>query len=209
MARRSAWKENPGRGPGGAIPPHSTVSLVVDLTLAAWALLELGVRVRESVQGKGGRHRDRGTRILVALALGVSIGTAVAAPLAQSLPTLAPLLATGLVVMWLGLALRVWSIAALGGDFRTTVEVEPGQAVVSTGPYRWVRHPSYTGLLLIAAGLGVARSEWVSLAACVLLLLPALVRRIHVEEAELDHVLGDAYRNYQSNTTARLIPRLW
>src|SRR3954447_4856857 len=59
----------PGRGSGGGIPPHRTVSLVVDLTLAAWALLELGVRVRESVQGKGGRHRDRGTRILVAVAL--------------------------------------------------------------------------------------------------------------------------------------------
>jgi protein-S-isoprenylcysteine O-methyltransferase Ste14 len=178
---------------------------VVDLTLAAWALLELGVRVRESIQGKGARHRDRGTRILVALTLGAAIGTAIAAPSAPSLP----LLATGLVVMWLGLALRVWSITALGGDFRTTVEVEPGQAVVSTGPYRWVRHPSYTGLLLITAGLGVARGAWVSLAACVLLLLPALLRRIHVEEAELDHVLGDAYRNYQSNTTARLIPHLW
>lgn len=195
-----------GAGPAGGIPPESTVSLVVDLTLAAWALLELGVRVRESVRGKGGRHRDRGTRTLVALTLGVTIGTAIAAPLAQSL---APLPATGLVLMWLGLALRAWSIAALGGDFRTTVEVEPGQAVVSTGPYRWVRHPSYNGLLLIAAGLGVARSAWVSLAACVVLLLPALVRRIHVEEAELDEVLGDAYRNYQSNTTARLIPRLW
>ncbi len=181
---------------------------MVDLTLAAWALLELVVRVRESIQGKGGRHRDRGTRILVALTLGVAIGTAVAAPL-DALPKSAPLMATGLVVMWLGLALRVWSIAALGGDFRTTVEVEPGQAVVSTGPYRWVRHPSYTGLLLIAAGLGVARGAWVSLAACVVLLLPALIRRIHVEEAELDHVVGDAYRSYRSNTTARLIPRLW
>jgi protein-S-isoprenylcysteine O-methyltransferase Ste14 len=42
-----------------------------------------------------------------------------------------------------------------------------------------------------------------------LLLLPALIRRIHVEEAELDDVLGDAYRRYRSETTARLIPRLW
>ena len=177
--------------------------LVLDLTLAAWALLELGVRVREGIQGKGRRRRDRGTRILIALTLGAAIATAVAAPSAPSL------LAVGVVVMWLGLALRVWAIAALGGDFRTTVEVEPGQAVVSTGPYRWVRHPSYTGLLLIAAGLGFARGAWVSLAICVLLLLPALVRRMHVEEAELDHVLGDAYRSYQSSTTARLIPRLW
>jgi protein-S-isoprenylcysteine O-methyltransferase Ste14 len=189
---------------GSDVEAH-TVSLVVDLTLAAWALVELGVRVRESVHGKGRRHRDRGTRILVVLALVVVVGTAFAAPSAQSVP----LLATGLCVMWLGLALRVWSIAALGGDFRTTVEVEPGQAVVSAGPYTWVRHPSYTGLLLIAAGLGVADGAWASVAACAVLLVPALVRRIHVEEAELDHVLGDAYRNYRSRTTARLIPRVW
>lgn len=129
--------------------------LVVALTLGAWALLELGVRVCERVQGKGGRQRDRGTRILVALTLGVTIATAAAAPL--TLPASAPLPAAGLVMMWLGLALRVWAIAALGGHFRTTVEVEAGQTVVSTGPYGWVRHPSYTGLLLIAAGFGVAR----------------------------------------------------
>jgi protein-S-isoprenylcysteine O-methyltransferase Ste14 len=185
------------------------VSLVLVLTLASWALLELGVRVRETVHGRGRGHRDRGTRILIALALGVAVGTAVATPGAESPPMSEPVPATGLVVMSLGLALRVWSIAALGGAFRTTVEVEPGQPLVSTGPYRWVRHPSYAGLLLIAAGLGVARNAWLSLGACVLLLLPALVRRIHVEEAELARVLGDAYRDYESKTTARLIPRLW
>jgi protein-S-isoprenylcysteine O-methyltransferase Ste14 len=187
----------------------STMSLLADLTLGAWALLEVGVRVRESVQGKGRRDRDRGTRILVALTLGAAIGTAAAAQSAQSLRTWAPPRAVGIVVMWLGLVVRAWAIAALGDSFRTTVEVEPGQAVVSTGPYRWVRHPSYTGLLLIAVGIGAACGAWLSLAVCVFLLLPALVRRIRVEEAELDHVLGEAYRRYRSKTTARLIPRLW
>jgi protein-S-isoprenylcysteine O-methyltransferase Ste14 len=112
-------------------------------------------------------------------------------------------------VLWLGLALRVWAIATLGRNFRTTVEVDPTQTVISGGPYRWVRHPSYTGLLLIAVGFGLVRGAWVSLALCVVLLLPALVRRIHVEEAELDHVLGDAYSGYRSTTKARLIPGLW
>jgi protein-S-isoprenylcysteine O-methyltransferase Ste14 len=91
--------------------------------------------------------------------------------------------------MALGLTLRVWAIAALGSAFRTTVEVEPGQSVVSTGPYTWIRHPSYAGLLLILAGFGAALGNWLSLTACVLLPLPALVWRIHVEEAELKEQL--------------------
>jgi protein-S-isoprenylcysteine O-methyltransferase Ste14 len=182
---------------------------VRDLTVAAWALVEVGVRVREGVQGKGRAGRDRGTRVLIAVTLGAAIAAALAArSLAPELRMPAPLWTAGVVVMWLGLTLRVWAIASLGRDFRTTVEVEPGQAVVSSGPYRWIRHPSYTGLLLIVAGYGAALGNWLSLAACVVLPLPAIVWRIHVEEAELNRVLGLAYRTYQADR-ARLIPRLW
>jgi protein-S-isoprenylcysteine O-methyltransferase Ste14 len=110
--------------------------------------------------------------------------------------------------MWVGLGTRVWAVAALGGAFRTTVEVDSDQAVVTTGPYQWIRHPSYAGLLLIVAGLGLAFGNWLSVAACLVLPPPALVWRIHVEEAELSRVLGDAYRAYQERT-ARLIPGLW
>jgi protein-S-isoprenylcysteine O-methyltransferase Ste14 len=110
--------------------------------------------------------------------------------------------------MWLGLAIRVWAVAALGRAFRTTVEVDPDQAVVTSGPYRWVRHPSYTGLLLIVAGVGLAAGNWLALAGCVALPLPAVVRRIRVEEAELSRVLGEPYRAY-ARRTKRLIPGLW
>ena len=110
--------------------------------------------------------------------------------------------------MWAGLAVRVWAIATLGAAFRTTVEVEPGQAVVSSGPYRWVRHPSYTGLLAVVAGFAIATGSWPGLAVAVVLALPALVRRIGIEEAELTRVLGDDYRRYRAGT-ARLVPRVW
>jgi protein-S-isoprenylcysteine O-methyltransferase Ste14 len=161
------------------------------------------------VHGKGKRERDRGTRVLIAISLVAAIGVAaLAASRVPSLRLPVALRATGVLVMWLGLATRVWAIATLGGEFRTTVEVDPGQAVVSTGPYKWIRHPSYAGLLLILAGLGLALGNWLSLAACLVLPLPALVRRIQVEEAELTRVLGDAYRTYQVKT-ARLIPGLW
>jgi protein-S-isoprenylcysteine O-methyltransferase Ste14 len=183
--------------------------VLLSLTLACWVLLELSLRVRERVHSRGGTAQDRSTRILIAAALGSAIAIAsFAAKVAPSLAMPGPNRALGLVVMWLGLAIRVWAVAALGRAFRTTVEVDADQAVVSSGPYRWVRHPSYTGLLLIVAGFGLAVGNWLALAVCVTLPLPALLRRIDVEEAELTRVLGEPYRAYRTRTK-RLIPGLW
>jgi protein-S-isoprenylcysteine O-methyltransferase Ste14 len=182
------------------------VVVLTDLTLGAWALFELGLRVREARHGKGRRAHDRGTRTLLAIAIGLAIAGAIAVSSSPQFSSAARI--AGLLAMWVGLGIRVWAVAALGAAFRTTVEVDPGQHVVSTGPYRWVRHPSYTGLLLIVAGFGLARGTWLSVAIGLLLPLPALVRRIRVEEAELNRVLGDAYHAYQA-ATARLVPGLW
>jgi protein-S-isoprenylcysteine O-methyltransferase Ste14 len=185
------------------------VILLAYPTLACWALLEVGLRVREAIQGKGRRNRDRGTRVLIAISLGAAIAAArVATAVAPPLPVPDAVRVFGVIVMWSGLVTRVWAVAALGGAFRTTVEVDPDQAVVSTGPYKWIRHPSYAGLLLMLAGLGLALGDWLSVAACLALPLPAFAWRIHVEEAELRRVLGDAYRAYQART-ARLVPGLW
>ena len=165
--------------------------------------------MREALQGRGGRAHDRGTRVLIAISIGVTIAAgSAAASLAPALRMPGAARAAGVVVLWLGLAVRVWAVAALGTAFRTTVEVEAGQRVVSRGPYRWVRHPSYTGLLLILAGYGLARANWLSLAACLVLPVPAFAWRIRVEETELERVLGDAYRAYAAGT-ARLLPRVW
>ncbi len=182
---------------------------LADPTLACWALLEVGLRVREALRGKGGRQRDRGSRVLIAISFGAAIAAASSATsVAPSLRIPGAVQVFGVVVMWAGLATRVWAVAALGGAFRTTVEVDRDQAVVTTGPYKWIRHPSYAGLLLIVAGLGLALGNWLSMVACLVLPLPALAWRIHVEEAELRRVLGDAYRAYQTST-ARLIPGRW
>jgi protein-S-isoprenylcysteine O-methyltransferase Ste14 len=183
--------------------------VALQLTLAGWAVFELGLRVRERLQGRGGAARDRATRVLIAVTLGIAVAVAAVAASRGTGPRIAgPYRAAGLIVMWLGLAIRVWAIATLGRAFRTTVEVDPGQAVVSSGPYRWVRHPSYSGLLLIVTGCGLAAGNWLALAVCAVLPLPALLRRIQVEEAELTGVLGDRYRAYQAQTK-RLVPRLW
>jgi protein-S-isoprenylcysteine O-methyltransferase Ste14 len=183
--------------------------IALQVTLAVWVVFELGLRVRERAQGRGGAARDRATRVLIAVTIGVAVAlAAVAASRATESQIGGAYRAAGVIVMWLGLALRVWAVAALGRAFRTTVEVDPGQAVVAVGPYRRVRHPSYSGLLLIVIGCGLASGNWLALAVCAVLPLAALVRRIHVEEAELVRVLGDRYRAYQAQTK-RLIPGIW
>ena len=73
------------------------------------------------------------------------------------------------------MAVRLWAVRTLGRWFTTVVRVAPDQQVVAGGPYRWVRHPSYLGLLLTLAGLGLMLSDWLLLASAVL--LPRVVRR--------------------------------
>lgn len=185
------------------------MSVVPYLTLGCWGLLEVALLVRDRVQDKGSRNRDRATRMLIRVTTGAAIGAAiVAASNAPSLQIPEPYRVAGVLVMWLGLSIRVWAITTLGSAFRTTVEVDPGQAVVSNGPYASIRHPSYAGVLLILAGFGLALGNWLALAICLVVPAPAIVRRIQVEEAELNRVLGDPYRTYQTKTK-RLVPGLW
>lgn len=111
-------------------------------------------------------------------------------------------------MIWVGLAVRLWAVMTLGGSFSTFVQVDADQAVVSRGPYRWVRHPSYTGLLLVALGFGLGARNWLSLLICAVVPLLGLLPRMAIEESEMTRVLGEQYRSYQ-RTTHRLVPGLW
>jgi hypothetical protein len=82
------------------------------------------------------------------------------------LPTGRTAAVAGVVVIWAGLAVRIWAVLTLAGSFSTFIQVNTDQTVVTRGPYRWVRHPSYTGLLLIALGFGLSAGNWLSLLIC-------------------------------------------
>ena len=83
-----------------------------------------------------------------------------------------------------------------------------GQALVTGGPYRWVRHPGYSGFLLVALGMALGYSSLIGLIAIPLLLLPGLVYRIKVEEDRLSDQFRDDYRAY-ANRSKKLIPGIW
>jgi protein-S-isoprenylcysteine O-methyltransferase Ste14 len=115
--------------------------------------------------------------------------------------------AGALVGLW-GVGLRLWSMRALAGAFSYDLKVTAGQALVRSGPYRWLRHPAYTGMLLWSAGLGLWNPSLPGLA----LLLPAtlvqLVHRIGVEERLLAGHFGARWEEH-ARATSRLVPGVW
>ena len=114
----------------------------------------------------------------------------------------------GMAMLLAGLVLRGWSIMTLGEYFTGSVAVSSDQPVVTAGPYRVLRHPSYTGILLAYTGIGLASANWVGLAAMAVLPLAAVLLRIRTEERALLVTLGDPYRAYATRHK-RLVPLVW
>jgi len=107
-----------------------------------------------------------------------------------------------------GAALRVWSVATLGRYFTYVVQVSADQKVVEEGPYRLIRHPSYSGALLMGAGIGLATRYAYAPLIIVAASLAAYLIRIFVEERALAQGIGEPYRAYMRRTR-RLVPFVW
>jgi protein-S-isoprenylcysteine O-methyltransferase len=106
-----------------------------------------------------------------------------------------------------GLSLRLWSILTLGRYFTAAVRVVDAQPVVRSGPYRVLRHPSYTGAILGAIGTAIALRSTVGVALVFSLGIPAYLYRMAVEERVLIGKLGAAYATYRKSTWG-LLPGL-
>ena len=104
-----------------------------------------------------------------------------------------------------GTAVRLWAVWTLGRYFTPVVQTSAGQPVVQAGPYRWVRHPAYTGSVLAFLGVGLVLGWGSSVACLAAAMLPTYAFRIRVEERALCESLGPAYREYMSRTW-RLLP---
>lgn len=150
---------------------------------------------------------DRGSAIAIVVAMILAPLVGVLEFVASGAPHAGVAFASGAVVAALGLLLRLWSIRTLGKFFTSAVRVVRGQTVVGSGPYRLLRHPSYTGALLIALGTALGFASAWSVALVLALCVPAYLFRIHVEERELVSRLGAAYEQYRTRTWS-LLPGL-
>jgi protein-S-isoprenylcysteine O-methyltransferase Ste14 len=187
---------------------NPTLAATFCIACAAWILPEIAAwRMKRSSDSSQARDRGSLKLIVVLWWLGIALAVLIAALLPQAAILWNPTVVcvAGICLMFMGVALRWYSASILGKYFTFDVAVQGGQALIEVGPYRYIRHPSYSGALLSLSGFGFALGNWAALAAAMACLGFAYLYRIPVEERALSSALGDTYRQYMDRTW-RLVP---
>lgn len=182
---------------------------IFGISLGAWLLFEVWVFLRDRGKEKG-KATAEGRRTITALAIAVA--------LAMNIPGVAPRFdvrtnfgahfAFGIALVWAGMLFRLWCIRTLGDFFSTQLVVQQAHELITAGPYRFLRHPSYTGGLITLGGLGISLGNGLSLATLLLTGLVVYVWRIKAEEKMLARAFGERYEAYKKRSW-RLIPFVW
>lgn len=114
----------------------------------------------------------------------------------------------GLILAATGLLFHFWAIKTLGKYFRTVVIIQKDHQLISHGPYRFLRNPSYTASIFIMLGMGLMLNNWWSVFFAVLFPIPAFIWRIIAEEQALHDNFGETYMEYRKKRWA-LLPFIW
>jgi protein-S-isoprenylcysteine O-methyltransferase Ste14 len=149
---------------------HNLLDLVVlVVSFLIWRVMEAGLDIRTFKRLRAGTSRqDRGSHVVLIclIVIGILLGLLVAdkVPAATIIRASMFFFWFGILLMYAGMALRLYAIKVLGRYFTTSVAVATEQTVIEVGPYRLIRHPSYTGLLITLLGLGLSlTNNWLSL----------------------------------------------
>ncbi len=189
---------------------HGAAAVAFNVAVAAWLVFELVMRVRQGRRAGGPATRDPTAFVLIPCLVAAVIA-------AEQLGRHGPLpwpgglvwpVVAGVALIAAGVGLRAWSIGTLGRFFQYQIKVQPGHRVVTDGPYRYVRHPSYSGIALVLAGIALACDDVLSLLAVAILAGAGLAVRIRAEERQLTQVLGAEYEHFAAGRK-RLVPGVW
>jgi protein-S-isoprenylcysteine O-methyltransferase Ste14 len=181
---------------------------VQEISLILWLGIEIALMVRRRA-GAGTQRQDRSSwavlffMIFAGFALGSLLAHNVLAGTISGPRVL--LFWLGIILVYAGIAFRLYAIRVLGRYFTVNVATVADQRVVEEGPYRFIRHPSYTGGLITMLGFALTYTNWLSLLVIIGCALIGYSYRIHVEEQALQEHLGQPYREYMQRTK-RLIP---
>jgi protein-S-isoprenylcysteine O-methyltransferase len=175
-----------------------------------WGLSEVGLNFVKRARSDA-TVKDRHSLSLIWLVNLSAVTLAIVA--AFKLPSFrfpsSPVITGAIVVLFIcGITLRWYSIFYLGRYFTVNVAIHPDHRVIDSGPYRFIRHPSYTGGFLSLLGFALTLHNWASFFILVVPCLSVILWRIHIEEAALLEALKPQYANY-TQRTKRLIPFIY
>lgn len=168
----------------------------------AWILIES--KISKDELHKGDKISDYGTCELYALGQAAVFLTALWCTPAWRSPNLWHL--AGFLLFLIGIAYRLWAIKTLGKYYSHIVREIDGHQIITSGPYRCIRHPAYAGMILANLGIVIFFFNLVTLLIFSLILIPAIILRIIIEEKTLFQI--GRYVDYAKNH-CRLIPGVW
>jgi protein-S-isoprenylcysteine O-methyltransferase Ste14 len=186
-------------------------SLISIILRYVWTASEIYIAIATRTRRSSGQVRDRGSMLILWVTI---VGSITAAEFVRKMtsfpifPGFHELRLVAVLLMVAGLALRWTAFISLGKAFSANVAIRDTQALNRSGLYGLVRHPSYSGLLLIFLAIALAEKNWLSAAIVFIFPAAALLYRIHVEEAALHEAFGVQYVEY-SRATKRLIPGIY
>lgn len=161
--------------------------------------------------GPDATSKDQGSRWVLIIAEIVGLGCGILAAYhfrSCSLPARNLFCIFGVCVFVMGMVLRLYSIIYLGPFFTNNVAIATNHRLIDSGPYRYIRHPSYTGALMLFLGLGLGTGNWLSVVVIIVPVFAAFWWRMGIEEAALLDALGEPYRCYMKRTK-RLVPMIY
>jgi len=188
-----------------------TIPVLWQILYGTWVASEVILGFATHTKRDSGQTHDRGSLILLWITIFTSI--TIATWLSETTPPnmfggTRILKLTGLIVLIIALAIRWTAIFTLGKSFSSNVAILDSQKLNRAGLYRFVRHPSYLGLLLVFLAIGLHSRNWLSFAIVFPPCTAAVLYRIHVEESALHQAFGAEYVAY-SRVTKRLLPGLY
>jgi protein-S-isoprenylcysteine O-methyltransferase Ste14 len=188
-----------------------SLSLIWTILFYSWTASEVGLVIFTRTRRGAGKLSDRGSIVVLWATIVASI-TAMDF-IRNSFP--APIFPgthwpryAAFALMIAGLILRWTAILSLGKAFSVNVAIRTTQTLYQSGLYRFVRHPSYSGMVVCFVAIALAGRNWYSAAELLVATTAAILYRIHVEEAALLEGFGAQYAAYRTHTW-RLIPGIY
>jgi protein-S-isoprenylcysteine O-methyltransferase Ste14 len=185
--------------------------IIIIITVSyAYGFFEVFMNFRQKSTSKPITSGDKGSLWLLfgLITIGYALSFAIGATRIGRMAGWNTFFAIGMALFVIGLWIRIYSIRTLKQYFTYSVAKVENHTIITTGLYRFIRHPGYLGQLIIFLGISMSMSNWLSILLMMIPVTLGYLYRIQVEEKFMLDQLGEIYKSYRERTK-RLLPLLY